>query len=87
MRQQQRASDKGDAAVVEEDSAAHRMSYNTSDPAPAAVPVPMLGAEETPEKEQVQKQKRLALLASGWSLELVRKRAVQNAFDSFIIVS
>mmetsp|Transcript_12820 Transcript_12820/g.35873 ORF Transcript_12820/g.35873 Transcript_12820/m.35873 type:complete len:87 (+) Transcript_12820:210-470(+) len=35
--------------------------------------------------DNLQRQKQLALLASGWSMELVRKRAVQEARDTFVI--
>ena len=38
-----------------------------------------------PGMEGTQRHKQLALLASGWSMDLVRKRAVQEAFDTFVI--
>ena len=44
--------------------------------------------EESPAekvRDNLQRQKQLALLASGWSMELVRKRAVQEARDTFVI--
>jgi len=41
--------------------------------------------EASPNKEDVRKQNQLALLASGWSMELVRKRAMQQAFDTFVL--
>ena len=34
---------------------------------------------------EVQRQKHLALLASGWSMEIVRNRAIQTAYDTFVL--
>ena len=47
-------------------------------------------AEEEPELPEmagnrVQRQKQLATLASGWSMELVKKRAIQEAFDCLVV--
>ena len=47
-------------------------------------------AEEEPELPEMagnraQRQKQLATLASGWSMELVKKRAIQEAFDCLVV--
>mmetsp|Transcript_14460 Transcript_14460/g.36612 ORF Transcript_14460/g.36612 Transcript_14460/m.36612 type:complete len:165 (-) Transcript_14460:209-703(-) len=71
--------DANDDVLLLDKDEKKRMSYTPEKTGNGLIGHDML----TPESER--RQEQLALLASGWSKELVRKRAIQESLATFII--